>query len=348
MLQAKQSGCDRTLLTQQLRRYSADHVKITKEDTDQAKRLVDNYIKSEILAYICGNSPLPISKQEYTGSLYERLKTEAADEVDVMVVLQTAKQEVTKEDCGVPGFVLLKVAQDSLLKKYTNADGYILPEMLRASWFFGLVQKAVNELKGNNPALPVELEVRAHGPAVQLDITDQTTRKKLSADLVPTFQLSPTEYFVAKSYTGKKSPPCDPKLLWRQSFSLKEKARLQEMDKEDHGCRHELLRIVKTIIRAETTFAKLTSYHLKTAFLHYNSNPRLQWGADKLGERFLEYMEMLYTALESKSLDHFWVSGVNLLDNIQGKTLENMADRLRRILDGDKERSKVLKCRSKI
>ena len=351
MLQAKQSGCDRTLLTQQLRRYSADHVKITREDTDQAKRLVDNYIKSEILAYICSNSDLPISKQEYTGSLYERLKTEAVDEVDVMVVLQTAKQEVTKEDPGVPGvpgFVLLKVAQDSPLKKYTNADGYILPEKLRASWFFGFVQKAVNELKANNPTLPVELEVRAHGPAVQLDITDQTTKKKLSADLVPTFQLSPTEYFVAKSYTGKKSPPCNPKLLWRQSFSLKEKARLQEMDKEDHGCRHELLRIVKTIIRAETTFAKLTSYHLKTVFLHYNSNLGLQWGSDVLGERFLEYMEMLYTALESKILDHFWVSGVNLLDNIQGKTLENMADRLRRILDSNKERSKVLKCQSKI
>ena len=216
MLQAKQSGYDRTLLTQQLRRYSADHVKITKEDTDQAKHLVDNYIKSEILAYINSNSPLPISKQEYTGSLYERLKTEAADEVDVMVVLQTAKQEVTKEDCGVPGFVLLKVAQDSPLKKYTNVDGYILPEKLQASWFFGLVQKAVNELKANNPALPVELEVHAHGPAVQLDITDQTTGKKLSADLVPTFQLSPTEYFVTKSYTGKKSPPCDPKKWTRR------------------------------------------------------------------------------------------------------------------------------------
>ena len=348
MLQAKQSGCDRTLLTQQLRRYSADHVKITKEDTEQAKRLVDNYIKNEILSSICSNSPLPISKQEYTGSLYERLKTEAADEVDVMVVLQTAKQEVTKQDVGVPGFVLLKASQGSQLQKYTNAEGYILPEKLRARWFFGLVQKAVNELKAKNAPSPVELEVRANGPAVQLDITDKTMGKKLSADLVPSFQLSATDYFVAKSYTGKKSPACDPKLLWRQSFSMREKARLQEMDKEDHGCRHELLRIVKTLIRAETTFAKLTSYHLKTVFLQYNSNPRLQWGAAMLGERFIEYMEMLYTALANKSLDHFWVKGVNLLDSIQGKTLENMADRLHRILDSDKERNKVLKCQGKI
>lgn len=347
MLQAKQSGCDRVLLTQQLRRYSADHVKITKEDTEQAKRLVDNYIKKEILPCICSESSLPISKQEYTGSLYEKLKTEAADEVDVMVILQTTKQEVTQEDAGVPGFVLLKASQDSQLRKYANAAGYILPEKLRASWFFGLVQKAVNQLQEKDPALPIKLEVRAHGPAVQLDITDKETEKKLSADLVPSFQLSATEYFVAKSYTGKISPACDSKLLWRQSFSLREKARLQDMDKEDHGCRHELLRIIKTLIRSETTFAKLTSYHLKTVFLHYNSNPKLKWGVDMLGERFLEYMELLHTALAKKTLDHFWVEGVNLLDNIQDKALENMADRLRKILDNDKERSKVLKCESK-
>ena len=83
MLQAKQNGCDRVLLTQQLRRYSADHVKITKEDTEQAKRLVDNYIKKEILPCICSESSLPISKQEYTGSLYEKLKTEAAGEIKI-------------------------------------------------------------------------------------------------------------------------------------------------------------------------------------------------------------------------------------------------------------------------
>lgn len=346
MLQAKKS-CDTSSLTQKLRRYSVDHVKISKEDTDRAKRLVDSYIKNEILQFISSASTLPISKQEYTGSLYEKLKTEAADEVDVMVVLQTAKEEVIQQDCGVPGFVLLKAKKDSALEKYSDLNGFIIPEKLRASWFYGLVQKAVNELTAKSPTLPVKLEVRAHGPAVQLDITDKDSGKKLSADLVPSFQLGPTEYFVAKTYTGKNLPGYDPKLLWRQSFSLKEKARLQDMDKEDQGCRHELLRIVKAMIRAEPTFAKLTSYHLKTVFLHYKSNQTLSWGADKLGERFIEYLEKLYAVVNSKVLDHFWVTGVNLLDNVPNKTLENMADRLRRILESDKERDKVLKCQCK-
>ena len=66
-----------------------------------------------------------------------------------------------------------------------------------------------------------------------------------------------------------------------------------------------------------------------------------------LGERFIEYLELLYAAVNSKILDHFWIEGINLLENVPGKTLENMACRLRRILDSDKERNKVLKCNSK-
>ena len=129
---------------------------------------------------------------------------------------------------------------------------------------------------------------------------------------------------------------------------MKEKARLQDMDKEDQGCRHELLRIVKTIMRAETNFAKLTSYHLKTVFLHYNSDSRLQWSPDMLGKRFIEYMEMLYEALAQNWLSHFWLQeSVNLFDDIPWKTLENMANRMRKILDNDKERRKVLKYEGK-
>ena len=41
--------------------------------------------------YCRRNSTLLIQNLEYTGSVYERLKTEAADEVDVMVVLKTYK-----------------------------------------------------------------------------------------------------------------------------------------------------------------------------------------------------------------------------------------------------------------
>lgn len=116
------------------------------------------------------------------------------------------------------------------------------------------------------------------------------------------------------------------------------------MDKEDYGCRYEFLRIVKIMIRVELIFVKLISYYLKIVFLYYNFDSKFLWGVDKLGERFIEYLEKLYVVVDSKVLDYFWVIGVNFLDNILSKILENMVDYLRRILESDKERDKVFKC----
>ena len=95
--------------------------------------------------------------------------------------------------------------------------------------------------------------------------------KLLSCDLVPSFRMGDNLY-VAKPYPehGGSNLPCDRRLLWRQSFSLEEKEMLVDMDKDDQGCRHELLRIVKAIFRIDSsTFGKLTTYHLKTVFLRW-------------------------------------------------------------------------------
>lgn len=104
-----------------------------------------------------------------------------------------------------------------------------------------------------------------HGPAVQLDITEKKTcTKLLSVDLVPSLETDAGEHFVPKP--NKSLSTRHPDLVWRQSFSLAEKATLKKMDKDDHGCRHELFRIVKTLVQKEpTSLGALNSYHLKTA-----------------------------------------------------------------------------------
>lgn len=119
------------------------------------------------------------------------------------------------------------------------------------------------------------------------------------------------------------------------------------MDKEDGGCRYEFFRIIKSIIRGEVIFVKLISYYLKIVFLRYNINVKVLWDKDMFGERFIEYLELFYVVVNSKILDYFWIEGVNFLENVFGKILENMVCRLRRILDSDKERNKVFKCNSK-
>ena len=330
-------------LTRKLRNYSVKYVKISEDEMSYSRSLVKDCIEGKVMEYCRKNSTLPILRLEYTGSVYERLKTEAADEVDVMVVLQTSRSEVVVEkDSTVPGYARLKARSDSKFctRDYTSAAGYINSERLRNGWFYGLVVKAVNDFSAPN----VKMVVRAHGPAVQLDIFRKVTNEKLlSADLVPSFHIGPDmSYYVAKPYTGRRQVS-NRDLLWRQSFSLEEKQILQYMDR-DHGCRHELLRIVKTIVNREpTSLGRLESYHLKTAFMHYMKKESQGWcGENALGQKFLGFLGLLQSYLEGENLPHYWLSGVNLLEDINPMVIRNMADRLRRILNSDAEMNKIL------
>ena len=159
-------------LTRKLRNYSVKNVKISEADQKRSRRLVRDYIEDQIMEYCGRNSSLPILRLEYTGSVYERLKTEASDEVDVMIVLKTHKPllrgdaEVMIEDVGEAGHALLKAREDSKLLHYASREGYINPERLWNEWFYSLVVQAVNAFNRNSPYFDVRLSVRYHGPAV--------------------------------------------------------------------------------------------------------------------------------------------------------------------------------------
>ena len=338
---AQAEALRRDSLTRKLRHYSVKYVKISEDEMSESRRLVNEYIGGQVMKYCREKSTLPILRLEYTGSVYERLKTEAADEVDVMVVLKTTKSEVLLEDSEVAGYARLKARSDSKFRTrdYASAEGYLNPERLRNGWFYSLVVQAVDNFRASN----VNLVVRSHGPAVQLDIVRKGTNQRLlSADLVPCFQIGNDSYYVAKPYTGGKRVS-NRDFLWRQSFSLKEKEILENMDR-DRGCRHELLRIVKTIVNREpTSLGRLESYHLKTAFLHYMMKEDQGWcGESVLEKHFLRFLRALQTYLESKCLPHRFLSSVNLLEDINPVVIRNMADRLKRILNSDVEMNKIL------
>ena len=332
-------------LTKNLRKYSIRHVKISEADMSRTKKLVRDYIEDEIMWYCRRNSTLPIQNLEYTGSVYERLKTEAADEVDVMVVLKTYKPwfwgdpEVVVEKTGIPGYVRLKTTMaDSKLRKYVSSEGYIIPERLRNGWFYSLVDQAVRDFRARSPNSEVDLLLRYHGPAVQLDIFQKGSGVKLvSADLVPCLEINSGNYFVAKRYAGSD-------LLWRRSFSREEKYLLGCMDREDGGCRHELFRIVKTIVKRErTSLGRLNSYHLKTAFMHYLEEKPDGWGGkNSLGKHFVGFLTELQAFLERGDLPHYWLPNVNVLDDIHHGVAEQMAYRLKRILNSEAVRNDVL------
>lgn len=128
---------------------------------------------------------------------------------------------------------------------------------------------------------------------------------------------------------------------WAKSYTFIQKSQLKDMDK-DHGCRHDLFKVMHTILRRESTFSRLPSSHLKMALLWYNQRNG-NWSKDKLAERFTEFVEFLRDALQSKALKHFWIKDLNLLSDISAITLGNMHTRLSRILSSEQERNKVLK-----
>jgi len=143
----------------------------------RAKKLVKDYVEDEVIPYCKRNSPLPLLRLEYTGSMYEGLKCEVADEADLMVVLDTTDLEVVLEEA--PGYAKIKEDINStLLRRYVDQWGYIIPARIRLAWFYSLVTKAKNAFEMKLPLSPVCLRVSSHGPAVKFDIILDATGAK--------------------------------------------------------------------------------------------------------------------------------------------------------------------------
>ena len=336
---------DATSLTEKLRDFSAKYVKISDLNKTRTRTLVNDYIENQIIEFCRQKSELQILNLQYTGSFYERLKTEAADEVDIMVVLGTPSSEIEVIASEVPGYVRLRAKGNPIFCKYLGHEGYLDPGSFRDRWFRSIVQRAVNNIKPKAPFSDVRLVVRTHGPAVQVDIFRKGSKEKLlSVDLVPCFHARDS-WYVPRPFKGKRFVFTH-KGFWSQSFSLEEKQVLENMDQKDqkdHGCRHELLRIVKTVIKGQVTSLPLDSYYLKTAFMHYIEKHSQDWvNKEALGKHFLGYLGEVLLYLESGNLPHYNLPDVNLLNDFNEVAVKQMANRLKRILNSEVRLQKIL------
>ena len=270
----------------------------------------------------------------------ERLITEAADEVGIMVVLETQNSGFEVIASEVPGYVRLRERGEPIFCKYSDREGYLDPKSFRDGWFQSIVQQAVNNIQV--PFSDVRLVVRTHGPAVQVYIFTKVSKVKLlSVDLVPGFHAR-NSWYVPRPFKGKRFVFTH-KGFWSQSFSFEEAQVLENMDEKDHGCRHELLRIVKTVIKGRVTSLPLDSYYLKTAFMHYIEKHSQDWVSEEaLGKHFLGYLEELLLYLQSGNLPHYNLPDVNLLKDFKRVAVKQMANRLKRILNSEVKLQKIL------
>ena len=88
---------------------------ISEESTTHARTLVKDYIEGQVISFCRDHSVIEILKLEYTGSFYEGLKTEAADETDITVILKTPMQ-VQGSRLSSPNFPVTSVSEQVVPK----------------------------------------------------------------------------------------------------------------------------------------------------------------------------------------------------------------------------------------
>ena len=331
---------DATSLTEKLRDFSAKYVKISDEGKIRTGTLVNDYIENQVREFSRQESELPI--RLVSAFFFKSLKTEAAHEVHIIVELVTPNSEIEAIASEVPGYVRLRERGDPILCKYSDREGYLDPRSFRDGWFQSFVQRAVNNIQPIAPFFDVRLVVRTHGPAVQVYIFNKGSEEKLlSLDFVPCF-LARDGFYEPRPFKGKRFVFTH-KGFWSQSFSLEEKEVLENMDQKDHGCRHELLRIVKTVIKGQVTSLPLDSYYLKTAFMHYIEKHSQDWvSSEALGKHFLKFLGEVQLYLKSGNLPHYSLPDVNLLNDFKQVVVKQMANRLKRILNSEAKLQKIL------
>ena len=195
--------------------------------------------------------------------------------------------------------------------------------------FYGTLEQLINKHREMSRLV----KLRRHGPAVQMDVyRDEWAKAQGNAwflvDVVPSYQIGNCLY-VVKSQTR------------RQSFSLEEKALFNGMDR-DNGCRKKVLRILKVWRNREPGTHKLTSYHLKTALFHeVKAHPN--WSQSELGPRLIGVLRRLHGDMERGYQSHYFNPHVNLLDNMPRSTIDNIRDRLQRIIRNEQVFTSVFK-----
>ena len=133
---------------------------------------------------------------------------------------------------------------------------------------------------------------------------------------------------------------------WRRSTSKEEKDLLKCVD-GNNECRKKSIQIVKAICKSETTFQKLTSFHLKTILFHLvKQNVPLKWGPNDFYERVFDILGFIQQYLEAKYLPQYFIPSMNILhsSSFNESQLSNMLDRVKNLRSSEVKFIRAIKC----
>ena len=325
-----------------LRKYHREKVRLPATDTQWAKQLV--YSHTQKLLEFCKRETGVVRNMEYAGSMYERLETRKNNEFDVMVVLKTGFEDVTVEEVVPRLYSKLKLVTDQAdakLVRFTDTHGYLRPDKMQ-----NLLDRLAQTWTESSKRFSDGTRVRTHklGAAVEMIIRDTNRGGSVSAQLVPCVKIEDDsgtiQYFVPCAFQeGTKfelGHNAARSILWRRTFSLKERELVSSLDRSGSTCRTECLKILKFLFSSDRKLRAFHFYLLKTAFLHYRDvDP--DWRADQLGERFLGMLRYIQECIKKKDLPHYFVPSVNLLKGLSGSSLNSIETRLQQLITDEKQ-----------
>ena len=349
----------------ELRKYNAVLDDIQKQKINMDKELIRR--NKEILRYILEQKILPELKKDilfnslyespyYTGSTYEGLRISAPTEFDINLILRLPfnyyKDLCVNELTKTYGTLSLTDDFDRIwhpnrldYERYKNIKKYFLdkdePRKFNActlhKWFIRVMTKALQRMGYsicyNGINYDLKYSVKQTGPAHTLRVTTGYGEWLVfDVDLVPVFNFADQSIEHTKcKYLVPKRPK---DLKWFDSKNVDQIFRFSYAPEECWMLDGEknaktVIKFLK-LLRDEQGWSKIVSYHLKTIVMNLDFE---EWLNER---RLIEYLREAAESLEYCLRNHFLPmthdEDYNLFEQIDNRTLDNMAGAVKKII----------------
>ncbi|XP_066917826.1 uncharacterized protein [Clytia hemisphaerica] len=243
---------------------------------------------------------------------------------------------------------------------------YLSAKHVTKTIYDSMMQISVRNLPGYKEPIPGDDEepasysrnhefvIQQSGPAVNIRIIEREPERYLLADLTYAVKCKEWPTISNWSMRCRKWPSCEDvtrivklgfhlvpksntndkkKLTWRFSFSIAEVELSKLLKPTARKCFIAMRIIGKDFLTP--TCKRLRSYHLKTLFLHFleKTDPQ-EWQESHIEGCFLNFLDYVINAIQSRECWNFWLIGINLFQNMTEKD----AKKLLRVCKKIKER----------
>ncbi|ELU16185.1 hypothetical protein CAPTEDRAFT_213545 [Capitella teleta] len=320
---------DETTLQRQLVNYYADYVCVPLEYAETTRQIMEEvvsdfqrFVNRSCEFHLQLDDPIP------TGSCDDGLDIINANSFDVLVPICLPKSQWQLiKDYMDPGYAKLRnrVSYEHILpqKRSVFQEMYLSSRMIR-----DLFGKLIRKYADDGHRTRYRLTTLMTSESLLLKVSDHGG--SLTIDLIPCVEIDGVN-LVAKSYpTGSFleaiSGNCrnDTDVLWRRSFHEMERDHLQSPRHEGFK---KCLMLMKCIRANEKEFAQISSYVLKTAYLHWRKQVLCsKWEEKNMLKHFRQFSGYLSSTLAEGKLCPFFEPNpnANLLKRHSSATLSKI------------------------